>query len=114
MKREYLDYIQDMVNSIYDIESFVDGMDFQTFERDRKTANAVIRSLEVIGEAAKTIPSEIKEKYQDVPWKSVAGMRDKLIHVYFGVDLGAVWQTIREDLPKLKGQIEKILSEFEG
>ena len=80
MKRTYRDYILDILSSIQEIEEFVEDMDFEDFVKDRKTANAVIRSLEVMGEAAKKIPSEIRDKYPEIPWKYIAGMRDKLIH----------------------------------
>ena len=80
MKRTYRDYILGILSSIQEIEEFVEDMDFEDFVKDRKTANAVIRSLEVMGEAAKKIPSEIRDKYPEIPWKYIAGMRDKLIH----------------------------------
>jgi len=79
MKRTYRDYIPDILSSIQEIEEFVEDMDFEEFVKDRKTVNAVIRSLEVMGEAAKKIPSEIRDKYPEIR-KYIAGMRDKLIH----------------------------------
>lgn len=80
---------------------------------DRKTINAVIRSLEVMGEAAKRIPEEIHRKYPGIPWKRMAGMRDKLIHEYAGVDLETVWDVITEELPPLKPLLEKLAGEME-
>ena len=91
-----------------DIESFVAGMSFEQFRSDKKTVNAVIRSFEVLGEAAKNLPEEIISQTHTVPWKKIAGMRDKLIHEYFGVDLEIVWQTIKEDLPLVKPLIMKL------
>jgi uncharacterized protein with HEPN domain len=85
-------------------------MTFQDFLRDKKTQNAVIRSVEVIGEAAKKIPKSIREKYKLIPWKKMAGMRDKMIHEYFGVDLEILWKTIKEDVPSLKPLIEQLKS----
>jgi uncharacterized protein with HEPN domain len=76
-------------------------MSFQSFTVDRKTVNAVVRSLEVIGEAAKSIPESLRAQAPGVPWKYTAGMRDKLIHEYFGVDLGTVWTVIKDELPPL-------------
>ena len=85
IKRVYTDYVQDMLDSINDIENFIEGMNFDDFKNDRKTINAVIRSIEVIGEASKKIPKSIRERHPDIPWKKIAGMRDKLIHEYFCV-----------------------------
>ena len=92
MKRTYRDYVEDILSSIQEIEEFTGGMDIEDFVSDRKTVNAVIRSLEVMGEAVKKIPSYIRDKYSEIPWKYIAGMRDKLIHEYHGVDLEIVWE----------------------
>ena len=112
MKRTYRDYILDILTSIQEIEEFVEGMNFEDFVKDRKTVNAVIRSLEVMGEAVKKIPLEIREKYQEIPWKYIAGMRDKLIHEYHGVDLEIVWEVVEKEIPPLKPKFEKILEEL--
>ncbi|CAD7772133.1 MAG: hypothetical protein KBONHNOK_00494 [Candidatus Methanoperedenaceae archaeon GB50] len=87
MKRIHRYYIQDVLSSLQEIEDFTKDMDFETFLKDKKTVNAVIRSLEVMGEAVKRVPDEIRNKYPEIPWKYIAGMRDKLIHEYHGVDL---------------------------
>ncbi len=113
MKRTYRDYIYDVISSIKEIEEFVEGMSFEQFVKDKKTVNAVIRSLEVMGEAVKKIPSTLREKYPNIPWKYIAGMRDKLIHEYHGVDLEIVWEVIRKEIPPLKPQFEKLLKELE-
>lgn len=110
--KDYGDYLNDIFNSICEIEEFVKGMTFNEFVIDRKTRNAVIRSIEVMGEAAKNIPESFRKKYPNVPWKKMAGMRDKLIHEYFGVDLEIVWQMIENNLPALKSSFIKICKEF--
>ncbi len=102
MKRDYSDYLNDIINELSNIESFIEGMTYDDFVQDKKTIYAVVRGLEVIGEAVKKIPKEIRELYPDIPWKRIAGMRDKLIHEYFGVDIEVVWKTVREDIPYLR------------
>lgn len=110
--RIYLDYVQDIIDSIRDVESFVKGMSFEEFRKDRKTINAVVRSIEVIGEASKRIPASITADYPNVPWKKMAGMRDKLIHEYFGIDLEILWQVAKEDLKSIRPAIRLILKEL--
>ena len=112
-KKNYGDYLEDIFISISDIQEFISQIDFSKFCEDKKTSNAVIRSLEVIGEAAKNIPASIRKKYPDVPWKKMAGMRDKLIHEYFGIDFEIVWGAITEDLPPLKSALKIILRDIE-
>jgi len=99
MKRTYIDYIEDILTSIQEIEEFTKGMNFDDFVKDKKTANAVIRSLEVMGEAVKKIPKEI---------------RDKLIHEYHGVDLTIVWEVIEKEIPPLKPKFKEIFDELKG
>ncbi|MCP8313124.1 MAG: DUF86 domain-containing protein [archaeon] len=108
-KRDYRDYLQDILDSINDIESFTENMNFEDFAKDRKTINAVIRSIEVIGEATKKIPKSIKDRHPSIPWKKMAGMRDKMIHEYFGVDIRILWETIKEDIPPIKPLIQELL-----
>ena len=111
--RDYGDYLQDIINSISEIEEFTKGMDLEAFKKDRKTVNAVLRSLEVIGEAAKRIPVGIRKKYPAVPWKRMAGMRDKLIHEYSGVDLDIVWGVVEHELPPILPMVRSVLADLE-
>lgn len=109
MKRDFRDSIEDILKSIDDSQKFIEGYTFDDFTVDQKTINAAIRSLEIIGEASKRIPDEIRNLAPDVPWKYMSGMRDKLIHDYFGVDLSIVWGVLIDELPKIQPEIEKLL-----
>jgi len=113
MKKEFLDYVEDVVEAMDDAVRFVEGVEYDDFVKDRKTVYAVTRAIEIIGEAVKKIPDTVKNRYPKVPWKRMAGMRDKLIHEYFGVDLRRVWNTVKKDIPNLKPLFEKILKDFE-
>jgi uncharacterized protein with HEPN domain len=108
-QRDIRDYLQDILQSIDLAESFIANMTFDEFQTDAKTSFAVIRALEIIGEATKNIPIPIREQYPEIPWKGFTGMRDKLIHAYFGVNLEVVWDTIQQDLPQLRPVINRIL-----
>lgn len=111
-QRSIEDYLYDILESIDDIKSFTNKLTFSAFEKDRKTTKAVIRCLEVIGEAVKKLPIELKDKYKDVPWKEIAGMRDKLIHEYFGIDLEILWTSAKEDLEPLRATIVQITADY--
>ena len=111
MTKEFIDYIEDIIRAMGDASVFVKNMDYDIFVKDTKTTYAVIRALEIIGEATKKLPSSIKVDYSQIPWKKMAGMRDKVIHEYFGVDLKRIWNTVINDLPALKPQFEKMLDE---
>lgn len=87
----------------------MEGISYENFVKDEKTSFAVIRCVEIIGEAAKHIPEAVCQKYPEIPWKDVAGMRDKVIHFYFGVNLERVWLVVKEDMPKIKPLIRKVL-----
>lgn len=113
MKGEWRDYLADILESAREVEMFIVGMNYDKFFRDKKTINAVIRSLEVMGEAAKRVPEEIRANYPEIPWKRMAGMRDKLIHEYAGVDLETVWDVAREELPALKPILEKLKDDLD-
>jgi uncharacterized protein with HEPN domain len=112
-RRDYRDYLQDILDAVNDIENFVGNMSYEDFSKDRKTLNAVVRSIEIIGEAAKNIPDALKAKYKELPWKQMTGMRDKLIHAYFGVDVETLWKAVKENIPPLKKAIQKMLKDQE-
>ncbi|MBI1920186.1 MAG: DUF86 domain-containing protein [Geobacter sp.] len=106
--REIADYLDDIRNAIAEVEEFTRGMTFEAFAKDKKTVNAVIRSLEVLGEATKGVPEAFRSKHPNIPWSKMAGMRDVLIHDYMGVDLKTVWKVAMERLPELKAFLEEL------
>jgi uncharacterized protein with HEPN domain len=112
-QRDIRDYLRDILSTIDLATSFVGNISFEEFQTDTKTTFAVVRALEIIGEATKNIPTSIRDQYPEVPWKGFAGMRDKLIHAYFGVNLEVVWETLQRDLPQLRPTIEQILRDLE-
>lgn len=101
-------YIDHILNSINRILEYISGKDREAFEADQLTQDAVVRQLEVIGEATKRVSKELRSKNPDIPWSDMAGMRDVLIHDYIDVDLGVVWKTASEDIPNLKALILKL------
>lgn len=110
-KREIGDYLDDILTAVADVEVFIGDINYDTFVLDKKTVNAVIRSLEVLGEATKRIPTSFRQKHPEIPWNKMAGMRDVLIHDYMGVDLKTVWKVAQERLPELKSLLEKLISD---
>ena len=112
-KRDHKLFIKDIIVAMDSIEKFVGDMTLEELKDDEKTSSAVIRKFEIIGEAAKYIPNKVKGKYKDIQWKSMAGMRDRLIHAYFGIDYNLVWAAIKAEIPKLKPKLKKLLSSME-
>ena len=108
MKRVVKDHVNDIIDSMNKAMKFIEGMSYEQFTRDDKTVFAVVRALEIIGEAVKKIPEEIRVKYPEIPWKGMAGMRNKVIHEYFGVNLKYVWETVGKRIPELKPMFEKL------
>ena len=107
--KDPLIFLEHILESIRHIENFSKGLSKQRMLKDKQKQYAIIRAIEIIGEAVKSLPVSLKNKYPDVSWRDIVGTRDKMIHHYFGVDLEMVWEIIKKDLPKLKKQIIKIL-----
>ncbi|MDW7732268.1 MAG: DUF86 domain-containing protein [Methanolobus sp.] len=112
-KREAGDYLEDILNSMLAIQEFTEDYSYDNFTADKKTQYAVIRAIEIIGEASKNVPSTCKEKYPDIPWREMGAMRDRLIHGYFGVDLIFVWDTVKKDIPPLISFFQRIVDEMD-
>jgi len=113
MKRDYRVYLSDILQALRNACQFVEGLSYDDFINDKKTISAVIRELEVAGEATKQLPASIKNQGPDIPWSDMAGMRDKLIHFYFGVDTEIVWETVKTRIPKLLPRVENLLRQLE-
>jgi uncharacterized protein with HEPN domain len=110
-RRDYRDSLEDIYNAARKALQFVEGIAYEDFLADDKTVYAVIRALEIVGEASKRIPQDLRERYPQIPWRSMAGIRDKLIHDYVRVNLEVVWKTLTEDLPSLLPTIERVIDE---
>lgn len=112
MSKEPLIFIEHILESIKNIEDFIKDSSKNYFLKDKEKQSAIIRQIEIIGEAVKNIPDSFRKKHTNIPWIKIAGMRDKLLHHYFGVDLKTVWKVIKEDLPDLKKKTLKIKDEL--
>jgi uncharacterized protein with HEPN domain len=112
-EKDYRMYIQDILEAIGRINQYLERLTFEQFSKDNKTIDAVIRNFAVIGEAAKNIPASVKREHPEIEWKRMTGMRDKLIHEYFGVDLQILWDTSKIDLAGSKPLLEQLLKQIE-
>jgi len=108
--RDYQLYLDDILEAINRIEKYTAGLAFEKLEKNTLVLDGVVHNLEIIGEAVKNIPSQLKEKYPQVEWKKIAGLRDILAHEYFGIDLDVVWDIVKNKLPALKAQVSQILT----
>lgn len=113
MKRKHSLYVKDILDAVNKIEEFTKDLNYHEFRKDDKTSSAVIRKLEIIGEASKNTPANIRKKHKNIPWSEMSKTRDKIIHGYFEVDHAIIWKTIKEKLPPLRNPLKQILTELE-
>lgn len=111
-KRGNREFISDIKEAIERIKKYTTDMSYEMFLHDTKTQDAVVRNIEIIGEAAKNLSSDFRKKYKHIDWKKIAGMRDKIIHFYFGVKWDIVWAVIKDKIPAFSEQINNILNEL--
>ena len=109
-ERTYLDFLEDIRYYLAKVQAFVAGMAFDDFSADEKTQLAVAHALQIVGEAAKQLPLELRDRYPDLPWREIAGMRDKLVHDYHGVNLKIVWEAVTVEAPDLEAAIRSLLA----
>jgi uncharacterized protein with HEPN domain len=111
IERNYILYLEDMLLSMTRIKEYIEDFDFKRFKLNYMVVDAVIRNFEVIGEASKNIPAEIKEKYPEIPWKKMYGLRNLISHEYFGIDYEMLWEIAKNNLPENQTDLEKIIKQ---
>ncbi len=114
MSNEFLDYVEDIVDAMEKADILLEGVTFEQFEADFRINFAVVRALEIVGEATKRLPITLRDQYPNIPWKEMAGMRDRIIHGYDNVNFQIVWDTVKQRIPAVKPQLQQILTDYEG
>ena len=112
-KRGNQEFLCDIIEAVKRVETYIAKINYEEFLQDTKTQDAVIRNLEIVGEAVKNLSMDFKNKHKDIEWKKIAGLRDRIIHYYFGVNWDIVWDVINTKLPELKRKIGNIIKEIE-
>jgi uncharacterized protein with HEPN domain len=113
-ERDSRDFLEDILRYMRYAENFVEGYSFEEFAEDEKTIIALVKCIEVVGEASKRIPEDVRSKYPTIPWRDMTGIRDRLVHGYFSVDMSIIWKTATEEFPEIKPQIEAILKDIDS
>jgi uncharacterized protein with HEPN domain len=113
MSNEFLDYVEDILDAMGKAEALLEGVTYEQFEADYRINFAVVRALEIVGEAAKRLPDAVRRQYPNIPWRGMAGMRDRIIHGYDTVDLQVVWDVVKKDALQVRPQLEQILADYQ-
>jgi uncharacterized protein with HEPN domain len=114
MSNEFLDYVEDIIDAMTKAETALVDVDYNRFVNDFMINFVVARALEIVGEATKRLPQEVREAYADIPWRDMAGMRDRIIHGYDNVDLRIMWDVVKQEIPQIKPQLQQLLDDYEG
>lgn len=112
MSHEFLDYVEDILDAMDKATALLEGISFAEFESDFRVNFAVVRALEIVGEATKRLPMDVRNRYIDIPWRGMAGMRDRIIHAYDLVDLQIVWDVVKRDIPRIQPLVRQILVDY--